>query len=125
MTNSEILDILNKVFVGSEIYSDPKAKFSPIDIHGFGLRFYTYSEDSSKPDCIWYCGIWIVNESKEVRIPDQMTEEFIQEIFEHSKILNKINDKVSSIKKRLYEMNSQDSIRDMKLKTLLKGHQEQ
>jgi hypothetical protein len=49
-----------------------------------------------------------------------MTEEFIQEIFEHSKILNKINTKVTSIKKRFDEMNSQDAIRDMKLKTLLK-----
>jgi hypothetical protein len=119
MTNSEILDILNKVFVGSEIYSDPKAKFSPIDIRGCGLRFYTYSHDSSNPDCIWYCGIWIVNESKEVRIPNEMTKEFIEEIFEHSKNLNKINDKVSSISKRFDEMNSQDSIRDMKLKKIL------
>jgi hypothetical protein len=119
MNNSKILDILSKVFVGYEIYSDAKAKFSPINVGGSGLTFFTYSEDSSKVDCIWYCSIWIVNESKEVRIPDQMTSEFIQEIFEHTKILNKINDRVTSIRRRLDEMNSQDAIRDMKLKKIL------
>jgi len=123
MTKSELLDILDKIFIGYKIYSEPKAKFSPIDIGGSGLTFFTYSEDSSKADCIWYCNIWIINDSKEVRIPDQMTSEFIQEIFEHTKVLNKINDKVTSIRRRLDEMNNQDSIRDMKLKKILKSDQ--
>jgi hypothetical protein len=48
-----------------------------------------------------------------------MTSEFIQEIFEHTKTLNKINDNVTSIRRRLDEMNSQDAIRDMKLKKIL------
>ena len=36
------------------------------------------------------------------------------------KVLNKINNKVTSIRKRFSEMDTQDSIRDMKLKTILK-----
>ena len=120
MTKLEILDILDKVFVGLSIQVEPRSKFSVIDIPGTGLRFYTYSEDSSKSDCIWYCSIWMVSESKEVKIPNEMSKEFIQEIYENTKILNKINDKVSQIKKRFAEMNEQDSIRDMKLKTILK-----
>ena len=120
MTKLEILDILDKVFVGLSIQVEPRSKFSVIDIPGTGLRFHTYTDDPSRPDCIWYCSIWIVSESKEVRIPNEMTKEFIEEIYEHAKVLNKINDKVTSIRKRFSEMDTQDSIRDMKLKTILK-----
>ena len=120
MNKLEIIDILNSIFEGREIYVEPKSKFSIIDLPGSGLRFHTYSDDSSKPDCIWYCNIWILNDSKEVRIPNEITKEFIEEIYEHTKVLNKINVKVTSIKKRFAEMNSQDAIRDMKLKTILK-----
>jgi hypothetical protein len=120
MTKLEIIDILNSVFEGREIYIEPKSKFSIIDLPGSGLRFHTYSDDSYKSDCIWYCNIWILNEAKEVVIPNEMSKEFIEEIYVHTKVLNKINDKVDSIKKRLKEMNTQDSIRDMKLKTILK-----
>jgi hypothetical protein len=119
MTKLEILDILDKVFVGLSIQVEPMSKFSVIDITGTGLRFFTYSEDSSNSDCIWYCNVWIVNESKEIRIPNEMCREFIEEIYEHTKVLNKINVKVASIKKRFTEMNSQEAIRDMKLKTIL------
>jgi len=119
MTKLEILDILDKVFVGYSIQVEPRSKFSVIDIHGTGLRFFTYSEDSSNSDCIWYCNVWIVSDSKEIRIPNEMCREFIEEIYEHTKVLNKINVKVTSIKKRFAEMNSQDAIRDMKLKTIL------
>jgi hypothetical protein len=118
MTKLEILDILDKVFVGYSIL-EPRSKFSEINLSGTGLRFFTYSEDSSKSDCIWYCNVWIVNDTKEVRIPNEMTKEFIQEIYEHTKVLNKINDKVSQIRKRFDEMDTQDAIRDMKLKTIL------
>ena len=120
MTKLELLDILDKVFVGLSIQVEPRSKFSIIDLPGTGLRFFTYSEDSSKSDCIWYCSIWMVSESKEVKIPNEMPKEFIQEIYEHTKVLNKINDKVDSIKKRFKEMNNQESIRDMKLKSILK-----
>lgn len=120
MTKLEIFDILNKVFEGREIYLDRSSKFSVIDIPGTGLTFFTYSEDTSKSDCIWYCNVWIVKSTKEIKIPNEMALEFIQEIYEHTKILNKINDKVMSISNRLDEMNSQESIRDMKLKTILK-----
>jgi hypothetical protein len=120
MTKLEILDILDKVFVAYSIQVEPRSKFSVIDIHETGLRFYTYSDDSSKSDCVWYCGVWIVSESKEVRIPNEMTKEFIQEIYENTKFLNEINDKVFQIRKRFDEMNSQEVIRDMKLKTILK-----
>ena len=120
MNKLEIIDILNSIFEGREIYVEPRSKFSVIDIRGTGLRFYTYSDDSSKSDCVWYCGIWIVSESKEVKIPNEMPKEFIQEIYEHTKVLNKINVKIFDIKKRLREMNSQDYIRDMKLKSILK-----
>ena len=119
MTKLEILDILDKVFVGYSIQVEPRSKFSVIDIHGTGLRFFTYSEDSSKSDCIWYCNVWIVSDAREIVIPSEMTKEFIQEIYEHTKVLNKINDKVNSIKKRFTEMNTQDAIRDMKLKSIL------
>lgn len=119
MTKLEILDILDKVFVGYSIQVEPMSKFSVIDIHGIGLRFFTYSEDSSKSDCIWYCNVWIVSDSKEIRIPNEMCREFIEEIYEHTKVLNKINVKVTSIKKRFTEMNSQEAIRDMKLNTIL------
>ena len=120
MSKLEIIDILNSIFEGREIYVEPKSKFSVIDIRGTGLRFFTYSEDSSKSDCIWYCNVWIVSDSKEVRIPNKVCREFIEEIYEHTKVLNKINDKVNSIKKRFTEMDTQDSIRDIKLKTILK-----
>ena len=120
MNKLEIIDILNSIFEGREIYVEPKSKFSVIDIRGTGLRFHTYSDDSSKSDCIWYCNVWIVSDSKEVRIPNEVCREFIEEIYEHTKVLNKINDKVNSIKKRFTEMNTQDSIRDIKLKTILK-----
>jgi hypothetical protein len=119
MTKLEILDILDKVFVGLSIHVEPRSKFSVIDIKGTGLRFHTYTDDPST-DCIWYCSIWIVSESKEVRIPNEMTKEFIEEIYEHARVLNKINNKVTSIRKRFSEMDTQDSIRDMKLKTILK-----
>jgi len=128
MTKLEILDILDKVFVGLSIHVEPRSKFSVIDIWcpairaaepGTGLRFHTYTDDPST-DCIWYCSIWIVSESKEVRIPNEMTKEFIEEIYEHARVLNKINNKVTSISKRFSEMDTQDSIRDMKLKTILK-----
>lgn len=123
MTKLEILDILDKVFVGLSIQVEPRSKFSVIDLlrdgAGTGLRFYTYSDDSSKSDCIWYCSIWIVSESKEVKIPNEMSTEFIQEIYEHTKVLNDINYKVSQIRKRFDEMNTQEAIRDMKLKTIL------
>ena len=119
MTKLEIVDILDKVFVGYSIQVEPRSKFSVIDIHGTGLRFFTYSEDSSNSDCIWYCNVWIVSDSKEIRIPNEMSKEFIQEIYEHTKVLNKINVKVTSIKKRFVEMNTQEAIRDMKLKTIL------
>jgi predicted RNA-binding protein with RPS1 domain len=49
-----------------------------------------------------------------------MSREFIEEIYEHAKVLNKINAKVTSIRERFSEMDTQDSIRDMKLKTILK-----
>ena len=120
MTKLELLDILNKLFIDQEIYVEPRSKFSVIDIRGTGLRFFTYSEDSSKSDCIWYCNVWIVSDAREVRIPNEISKEFIKEIYEHTKVLNKINVKIFDIKKRLREMNSQDSIRDMKLKTILK-----
>ena len=120
MSKLEIIDILNSIFEGREIYVEPKSNFSVIDIRGTGLRFFTYSEDSSKSDCIWYCNVWIVSDSKEVRIPNEIAKEFIKEIYEHTKVLNKINDKVNSIKKRFTEMDTQDSIRDIKLKTILK-----
>ena len=119
MTKLELLDILNKLFIGQEIYVEPRSKFSVIDIRGTGLRFYTYSDDSSKSDCVWYCGIWIVSESKEVVISNEIPKEFIKEIYEHTKVLNKINVKVSQIRKRSDEMNNQEAIRDMKLKTIL------
>lgn len=120
MTKLEIIDILNSIFEGREIYVEPKSKFSIIDLPGSGLRFHTYSDDYRLSNCIWYCSIWIVSESKEVRIPNEMTKEFIEEIYEHAKVLNKINNKVTSIRKRFSEMDTQDSIRDMKLKTILK-----
>ena len=119
MTKLELLDILDKVFVGLSIQVEPRSKFSIIDLPGTGLRFFTYSEDSSKSDCIWYCNVWIVSDAREIVIPSEMTKEFIQEIYEHTKVLNKINDKVNSIKKRFTEMNTQDAIRDMKLKSIL------
>ena len=119
MTKLELLDILDKVFVGLSIQVEPRSKFSVIDLPGTGLRFFTYSEDSSKSDCIWYCNVWIVSDAREIVIPSEMTKEFIQEIYEHTKVLNKINDKVNSIKKRFTEMNTQDAIRDMKLKSIL------
>ena len=120
MTKLELLDILDKVFVGLSIQVEPMSKFSVIDITGTGLRFHTYSDDYRLSNCTWYCSIWIVSESKEVRIPNEMTKEFIEEIYEHAKVLNKINAKVTSIRKRFSEMDTQDSIRDMKLKTILK-----
>ena len=120
MTKLEIIDILNSIFEGREIYVEPKSKFSIIDLPGSGLRFHTYSDDSSKSDCIWYCNIWVLSEAKEVVIPNEMSKEFIEEIYAHTKVLNKISDKVDSIKKRFKEMNTQDSIRDMKLKSILK-----
>ena len=120
MNKLEIIDILNSIFEGREIYVEPRSKFSVIDIRGTGLRFYTYSDDSSKSDCVWYCGIWIVSESEEVLISNEMPKEFIKEIYEHTKVLNKINVKIFDIKKRLREMNSQEAIRDMKLETILK-----
>ena len=92
MNKLEIIDILNSIFEGREIYVEPKSKFSVIDIRGTGLRFFTYSEDSSKSDCIWYCNVWIVSDSKEVRILNEIAKEFIKEIYEHTKVLNKIND---------------------------------
>ena len=52
MTKLDILDILDKVFVGQAFYADPTSKFSVIDVPGTGLRFFTYSTDSSKSDCI-------------------------------------------------------------------------
>ncbi len=119
MTKLEILDILDKVFVGLSIQVEPRSKFSVIDLPGTGLRFFTYSEDSSKSDCVWYCNVWIVSDAREIVIPSEMTKEFIQEIYEHTKVLNKINAKVNSIKKRFTEMNTQDAIRDMKLKAIL------
>ena len=119
MTKLELLDILDKVFVGLSIQVEPRSKFSIIDLPGTGLRFFTYSEDSSKSDCIWYCNVWIVSDAREIVIPSEMTKEFIQEIYEHTKVLNKINEKVNSIKKRFTEMNTQDAIRDMKLKSIL------
>ena len=119
MTKLEILDILGNVFVGIPIQVEPRSKFSIIYLRGTGLKFHTYKEDSSNSDCIWYCNVWIVNESKEIRIPNEMCREFIEEIYEHTKVLNKINVKVASIKKRFTEMNSQEAIRDMKLKTIL------
>ena len=119
MTKLEILDILDKVFVGLSIQVEPRSKFSVIDLPGTGLRFFTYSEDSSKSDCVCYCNVWIVSDAREIVIPSEMTKEFIQEIYEHTKVLNKINAKVNSIKKRFTEMNTQDAIRDMKLKAIL------
>lgn len=118
MTRFEILDILNKIF-NSEVYLNDNSKFSVIDVPGTGLTFFTYSEDSTT-DCIWYCNIWVINSTKEIKIPNEMTKEFIEEIYEHNKILIKIGEKVNSINKRLSEMNTQESIRDMKLKTILK-----
>lgn len=119
MTKLELLDIIDKVFVGLSIQVEPRSKFSVIDLPGTGLRFFTYSEDSSKSDCVWYCNVWIVSDAREIVIPSEMTKEFIQEIYEHTKVLNKINAKVNSIKKRFTEMNTQDAIRDMKLKSIL------
>jgi hypothetical protein len=85
MTKLEILDILDKVFVAYSIQVEPRSKFSVIDIHETGLRFYTYSDDSSKSDCVWYCGVWIVSESKEIRIPNEMPKEFIEETRSYSR----------------------------------------
>jgi len=118
MTKLDILDILDKVFVGQACYADPTSKFSVIDVPGTGLRFFTYSTDSSKSDCIWYCGVSLISETTEVMIPSEMSKEFIEEIVEHSKLLNRMSVKVDSIRKRFREMNDPDSIRDMKLKSL-------
>ena len=123
MTKLELLDILDKVFVGQAFYADPQSKFSVIDVPGTGLRFFTYSTDSSKSDCVWYCGVSslsLISETTEVMIPKEMSREFIEEIVEHSKLLNRMSVKVDSIRKRFREMNDPDSIRDMKLKTILK-----
>ena len=120
MTKLELLDILDKVFVGQAFYADPQSKFSVIDVPGTGLRFFTYSTDSSKPDCIWYCDVSLISETTEVMIPKEMSREFIEEIVEHSKLLYRMSVKVDSIRKRFREMNNPDSIRDMKLKTILK-----
>lgn len=49
-----------------------------------------------------------------------MSREFIEEIVEHSNLLYRMSVKVDSIRKRFREMNDSDSIRDMKLKTILK-----
>ena len=81
MTKLEILNILDKVFVGQSFNLDPRSKFSVIDVPGTGLRFFTYHEDSSKSDCVWYCNVWLVSDSKEVKIPNEMSKEFIEEIF--------------------------------------------
>jgi hypothetical protein len=51
-----------------------------------------------------------------------MTKEFIEEIYEHSKLLNKMSTKIDSIQERFREMNSEESIRDMKLKKVLNGN---
>ena len=93
MTKLELLDILDKVFEGQAFYADPQSKFSVIDVPGTGLRFFTYSTDSSKSDCVWYCGVSslsLISETTEVMIPKEMSREFIEEIYEHSKLLNRI-----------------------------------
>ena len=122
MTKLEILDILDKVFVGQAFYADPTSKFSVIDVPGTGLRFFTYSTDSSKLNCIWYCSVSILTDTTQVKIPNEMTKEFIEEIYEHSKLLNKMSTKIDSIQERFREMNSEESIRDMKLKKILNGN---
>lgn len=119
MTKLEILDILGNVFVGIPIQVEPRSKFSIIYLRGTGLKFHTYKEDSSNSDCIWYCNIWIINDSTEIRIPDEFSKEFIQEIYEHTKVINTLNDKVNSIKRRFDEMGKKDYIRDIKLKKIL------
>jgi hypothetical protein len=120
MTSLELTNILYEVF-GQTFYVDPKSRFSSIDVTGTGLKFITYSDiesvSSHKP-CIWYCSVRMVNEIKEVKIPSKMTKEFIEEIYELSKSLNKISIDIDSIRKRFNQMNDQDSIRDMKLKSL-------
>jgi hypothetical protein len=118
MTKLELLDILDKVFVGQAFHVDPTSKFSVIDVPGTGLRFFSYSRDYSKSNCIWYCGVSVISETMEVLIPNEMSKGFIEEIYEHSKLLNKMSTKIDSIQKRFSEMNSEESIRDMKLKSL-------
>jgi hypothetical protein len=118
MTKLELLDILDKVFEGQAFYADPQSKFSVIDVPGTGLTFFTYSTDS-KSDCIWYAQLnQRFGDFTEVMIPSEMSKEFIEEIVEHSKLLNRMSVKVDSIRKRFREMNDPDSIRDMKLKSL-------
>ena len=114
MTSLELTNILYEVF-GQTFYVDPKSRFSSIDVTGTGLKFITYSDIesvSSHNPCIWYCSV------RMVKIPSKMTKEFIEEIYELSKSLNKISIDIDSIRKRFNQMNDQDSIRDMKLKSL-------
>jgi len=122
MTSLELTNILYEVF-GQTFYVDPKrfSSIDVIDVNGAGLKFITYSDKksvSSNKPCIWYCSVRMVNEIKEVKIPSEMTKEFIEEIYELSKSLNKISIDIDSIRKRFNQMNDQDSIRDMKLKSL-------
>ena len=118
MTKLEILNLLNEVFVDKSIYINPHNKFSMIDIVGAGLSFFTYSEDSSK-SCIWYCSFTLIRENREIMIPDKLAKYFIEEFFEMSKVVVEVSIELDNVRKRLLEMNSSDSIRDMKLKNIL------
>ncbi len=118
MTKLEILTLLNEVFVDESIYINPHNKFSVIDITGTGLSFFTYSEDSSK-SCIWYCSFTLIRENKEIMIPNEFSKYFIEEFFEMSKVVGEISRELDSVRKRLSEINSDDAVRDMKLKKIL------
>lgn len=118
MTKLELLNILNEVFVDKSMYINPNSEFSNILINDTGLSFFTHSEDSSK-SCIWYCSFNLIREVKQIMIPDELAKYFIEEFFEMSKVVVEVSIEIDAVRKKLIDMNSRDSIRDMKLKNIL------
>jgi len=117
MTKSEILEVLNDIFVYQSI-TQIKDTFSSIKVGENNLKFYTYSEDSTT-DCIWYCNFYSSQKSFQIKIPNEMPKEFIEEISKNKEELDKLMTQINKINKKFSEMTNPEFIRDIKLKKIL------
>ena len=119
MTKDQIINIINDVFGSPNDLRCYKIHSNFTKIEVGGITFYCYG-DSSK-ESIWYVNFYYFNGAfeRQILIPKNIEREFISQVLLITKRYETLNQQFEILKDDVKNLNNKDSIRDIKIKSLL------
>jgi len=120
MTKTQIIDVINDVFGNSKDLRSYQIHSNFTKIEVCGITIYCYGDSSI--DSMWYVNFYYFNGAfeREILIPKNSEREFISGILSITKRYETINKEFESLKEEIKELNSKETLRDLKLNYILK-----